>query len=204
LFKDDSQAQERKYYLAAVNDFPLEFPLIIGDAVHNLRSALDHSAHLLVTVGRGSPGPFPHVCFPIFENGSKYKAGLLGRVRGMRQDAIDAIDATEPYGGGNGETLYHLHCLNNIDKHRLLVTVWSNLQAHTLLPSQRAKLAERYLGSNPGGTAPDLSHVLIAPSIKHFPLKEGDVLLTIPFSEMEDTIQLRLDIAFGEPKGCRG
>jgi hypothetical protein len=204
LFKDDPQKKERSYYLAAVKNFPLDFPLIIGDAIHNLRSALDHLAHLLMSVGTASPGPFPHVYFPISEDASKYKADSRRKVQGMRQDAIEAIDAIEPYGGGAGEALYQLHCLNNIDKHRLLLTVWSYLQAHTLLPSQRAKVTERYIGSYPGGTPPDLRHVLIAPTVKHFPLKEGDVLLTIPHSEMEATMQLRLDIAFGEPKIIEG
>ena len=47
----------------------------------------------------------------------------------MRQDAIDAIRALEPYKGGKGENLWVLHRLNNIDKHRLIVTVGSSFQS---------------------------------------------------------------------------
>ena len=203
-FEDDAKAGERRYYLATAKNLPLDLALITGDAVHNLRSALDHLAYLLVNVGTHGTGPSSHVYFPIFENASKYKAGLSGKVKGMRQDAIDAISATEPYGGGNGDAFYQLHCLNNIDKHRLLLTVWANFQSHTLLPSQRAHAERIYLGSHPGGTPPDLRDVFIAPTVKRFPLKQGDIILTVPFAEVENNLQIRLDIAFGEPKVLQG
>jgi len=40
----------------------------------------------------------------------------------MRPEAIEAIDALKPYGGGN-DLLWRLHELNNSDKHRLLFTI---------------------------------------------------------------------------------
>jgi len=43
----------------------------------------------------------------------------------MGNAAINAIDTTEPYQGGKGHSLWVLHKLNNIDKHRLLITVGS-------------------------------------------------------------------------------
>jgi hypothetical protein len=197
--KDDAVTAERTYYLSVRREFPLELSVIIGDTLQNLRSSLDHLAYHLVAVGSGLPGPFPHVYFPIFEDFAKFKAGFLARVKGMRQDAIDAISAIEPYGGGKGKVLWNLHTLNNIDKHRLLIPAWANLIGHTLLPSQRARLIKNYLGSYPSGQAPDLRAMLIAPSVKRFPLKDGDPLLTISQSEMENRMDFRLAVAFGEP-----
>jgi hypothetical protein len=46
----------------------------------------------------------------------------------MRQEAIDAIDATKPYAGGN-DALWRIHKLNNVDKHRLLITVGSMVRS---------------------------------------------------------------------------
>jgi len=203
--KDDLHTGERTYYLASVRDIPHEIPLIVGDALSNLRSALDHLAHHLVIVGTGSPGPFPHVYFPIAKDTAEYNTKRDGRIKGMRQDAIDAINAIEPYESGAGKILWHLHCLNNIDKHRLLLTVWANLQGHSILPSQRTKIISQYFGSHPTATdAPNLKGTFIPPDIKRFPLKASDVLLTIPKSEMEEKMQFLLDLAFGEPKIVEG
>jgi hypothetical protein len=123
----------------------------------------------------------------------------------MRDDAIKAIDALEPYGGGKGEVLWHLHCLNNIDKHRMLLTVLASIDLHSMLPSQRAEAIEKYLGSYPGGTPPNLKGVFIAPTIKiSFPLKTGDKLLTIPKSEVEKDMKFFMHVAFGEPEIVKG
>lgn len=42
---------------------------------------------------------------------------------GVRQEVIDAIDATEPYKAGKGHALWQLKALNNPDKHELLLRV---------------------------------------------------------------------------------
>ena len=179
--KDNPQAGERTYYLASVKDIPHEIPLIVGDAIQNLRSALDHLAHHLVAVGTGSPGPFPRVYFPIAESASKYKSEAPGKTKGMRNNAVHAISAIEPHKGGKGEILWHLHCLNNIDKHRLLLTVWADLKGHSILPSQRAKLMSIYRGSHPAAKdVPVIKGAFIAPTAKMFPLKAGDILLPSP------------------------
>lgn len=202
--KDDADKGERSYYLTSVADIPDQIPLIVGDAVNNLRSALDHLAYHLMCVGRGSTGPFTGVSFPIAENAAKYKARRQGRTQGMRKDAVKEIDAIEPYGGGAGEYLWHLHCLNNIDKHRLLLPVWAGLRGHSPLPRQREAITKEFFGSYPRGLAPNLKGTFVPPDVKVFPLKAGDVLLTIPHSEMGDEVYFLLGIAFGEPKIAEG
>lgn len=201
---DDLQKRERRYYLAVAKDIPPAISLIAGDAIHNLRSSLDHLAHHLVAIGTGLPGPFTRTYFPICESASKYKTESAGKVKGMRQAAIDAIDAIEPYGGGAGHTLWQLHELDRIDKHRLLLTVYGELLSHSLLPSQREQIIKRYFASHPGGTPPDLSNTNIAPIRRISPLKEGDTLLTVPESELEQYMNFALGVAFGEPKILQG
>jgi hypothetical protein len=199
LPKDDAQKGQRSYYLSA-EEIPPVLSLIAGDAIQNLRSSLDHLAHHLVVLGKGRPGSFRHAYFPISESAAKYEAESPRKIAGMRQGAIDAINAIEPYQGGAGYTLWQLHELNNIDKHRLILTVYGELTGHSILPSQREQITKNYRGSHPGGTAPDLSRMSMAPSRGRVFLKDGDILLTVPISELEKYMNFVLGLSFGEPK----
>jgi hypothetical protein len=95
----------------------IESPRLPETFFKNLRSGLDHLAYALFMVGpRGTSGsPAKHVYFPISDDSTKYVAESRGKVKGMRRDAIDAINAVKPYKGGN-DTLWVLHKLNNVDK----------------------------------------------------------------------------------------
>lgn len=128
--KRDPQTRKLVYYVSSVCPTPVCFATVTGDIIQNLRSALDHLAYQLFVVGtNGSKAPGRHVSFLIAANAARYKSGLAGSVQGMRQDAINALSAVEPYNGGKGHQLWVLHELNNIDKYRLLVTVGSSYQS---------------------------------------------------------------------------
>jgi hypothetical protein len=110
---------------------PVPPPLlcIVGDAVHNLRSALDHLACELVRANRKGPGPqteFPILDGPITT--AKREARFAAKVEGMRQEVIDAIRDVHPYQGGNN-TLWRLHRLDAIDKHNVLLAGIGNITA---------------------------------------------------------------------------
>jgi hypothetical protein len=47
--------------------------------------------------------------------------GALPKTEGIPAGAVKLIEATKPYKGGY-DNLWILHELNNIDKHRLLIT----------------------------------------------------------------------------------
>jgi len=196
--KSDPKKGQRTYHLVSAKDIPPDISPVIGDILQNLRSALDHMAFQLFKVGPGgqSGGDGKHIYFPIFDGAAKYKSGVIGKVRGMRQNAIDAIQAVKAYKGGN-EILWRLHALNNLDKHRLLITAVSSLSAHSILPSVRVKLIEGFKGSRPGDPIPDLGETLM--HVRHVVLKAGDILLTIPESEVEQYMQFRFIITFAEP-----
>lgn len=202
--KDDPQTGDRSYYLAAAQDIPPVIPLIAGDVIHNLRSALDHLAYHLVYVGTGGAGPFKNVYFPISRSTELYRAERGGKVRGMRQDAVDAIDAIEPYRGGAGHTLWQLHALNIIDKHRLILTGYVELLGHSILPSQRKQMTAGYRGSYPGRTPPDFSNMSIMPRGGTRRLREGEILLTVPAAELEKQMNFVVGISFGEPQVLGG
>ena len=141
--KDDAHTRDRSYYLVGVRDIPDDVVAICGDALHNLRSALDHLASRLVQLAGNAPSI--DTCFPIADTEKKYgSAETRRKVKGMRQDAIDAMDALKPYKGGN-DTLWRLHRLNAIDKHRFLVTIGTAHVAHSMTPSERAKMGNIYV-----------------------------------------------------------
>jgi hypothetical protein len=88
-----------------------------GDTIHNLRSALDHLAYQLVLVGTPGVEPSRQVEFPIAKDVTTYETDKPRKVKGMRPEAVDAIDALKPYHGGT-EAFWRIHELDNIDKHR--------------------------------------------------------------------------------------
>jgi hypothetical protein len=93
-----------------------------GDVVHNLRTALDHLAHQLVLVGNPSVTPSRKIEFPILGSKQEYLKKKAGKTQGMREDALRAIDELKPYKEGN-PALWRLRELDNIDKHRMILSV---------------------------------------------------------------------------------
>ena len=174
--------------------------VIAGEVLHSLRGALDHLAYQLVLVGTGKPGPFSHVYFPIFNSAEDYEARKLGQIEGMRKEAIDAIDAIEPYKGGN-DVLWRLHRLNIVDKHRLLVTVGSRVRSVDLgaLMSSQMKFPD-------GTPVPKISAYFRASSDDPMvPLKAGDeVFIDGPDAEPNQHFEVRFEVALSEPRILAG
>jgi hypothetical protein len=114
----------------------------------------------------------------------------------MRQDAIKAICAIEPYLGGKGADLWPFHRLNNIDKHRLIIMVGSSYHSLGIaqviarnLPAHMRELME---------TA--TANLFIRPADNLFPLKAGDELfIDAPDAEEHNDMQFRFDIVIHEP-----
>jgi hypothetical protein len=194
--EDDLNTRKRTYYLLSVRDIPLEVVAVVGDVLHNLRSALDHLAYQLVVTAGNKPDR--RTAFPIADSAKKYVSSTFRRkVKGMRQDAIDRIDTIKPYKGGN-DVLWRLDELNNIDKHRLLITACSVNTARSMTPSERGELISIFEGSHPGESLPHSRNIL--KGVVPVPLKAGDKLWTVSESELEKNVQFHFDIAFNEPQ----
>jgi hypothetical protein len=97
-----------------------DLSIIAGDAIHNLRSALDLLAYQLVDAYSGKAGDA--TAFPIWRTEGQFLGGSAGYMRGAHPDAIRVMRNLKPYKGGN-ETLWRLHRLDATDKHRLLLAV---------------------------------------------------------------------------------
>jgi hypothetical protein len=84
--------------LKSTQTIPDEFLLVLGDALHNLRSALDYAMHAASTIWD------EHTKFPIRDTRDALIAAING---GLKQKAprevIDIIvDVIQPYKGGSG------------------------------------------------------------------------------------------------------
>jgi hypothetical protein len=195
----DPGSRRLVYSVASVRPAPLKLSALLGDTIHNLRSSLDHLAYQLVCVGTGK-SPSSHVYFPIADDHAKYIEQSRRQLKGVTPAALGTIDALKPYRGGNDE-LWRLHKLNNIDKHRVLITSGSafrsvNLGAHLSRkmqgPIASSPLAER-LANRPTVDA------YFRPADRLFPLKQGDeLLIDSPDAEVNDRLEFRFELAFGE------
>ena len=180
------------YYLVDVKPVPLRIAVMAGDALQNLRSALDHLAWQLVLAnGRN---PMSRTAFPIYDDLAKYKSESLRQVQGMSNAAIKAIDAVKPYKGGN-DTLWRLHRLNNVDKHRFVITAGLAFRSINLGAHVFATLAAQ----NSAFANMETIHAFFKTADRMFPLKAGDELfIDAPDGKVNEKMQFRFDVAFGE------
>jgi len=107
-----------------------QFALIIGDAVHNLRTALDLA---WVDTIQKIFGSAKHAKFPVCETVAKLESDL-SKGRKIRDTCFALYDLMvseiKPYEGGN-DAIWALHRLDILDKHRLLIPLL-NVGAVTL------------------------------------------------------------------------
>jgi hypothetical protein len=119
---------------------PDQLSTVLGDAVHNLRSALDHLAWALVEANGNVPDEDTQ--FPISRDLARFEAVIPRRLAGASDKAIEAIKDLKPYKGGN-HVLWAVHELDIIDKHRLIVPVASAHTASEVRFSYHADPAEK-------------------------------------------------------------
>ena len=183
------------YFVSRIVEVPPEIPVVAGDVLQNLRSALDHIAYRLVLSGAGSM-PTQHVYFPIALDLQRYNEKKTRDLRGASPAVINAVDAVKPYRGGT-DALWRLHKLNNIDKHRLLLTVGSAFHSFDVAAVMQKHFED--LARSSGGIHVQLPPFFFSPSDRMFPLKSGtELFLDLPDAVPNDRIQFRFDIALQE------
>jgi len=105
----------------------LEWGVLIGDVLHNLRSSLDHLAYII----GGDPPPNEGGSeFPIFWSRTDYRKKGAPKIVGACDHAQAVIEDLQPYHRGDEarakrHPLWFLHELYNVDKHRLVHVVTS-------------------------------------------------------------------------------
>lgn len=134
---------ETAKHVYRVYDLPVvdpEWALEIGEVLYQLRSALDHLAWQLVLLTNGTPNnqtQFPIKDSPDDKNGKTIPLRNLVIPKIKNAKILKLIDECQPYNSGlsapltpakaRTTPLWHLHALNIVDKHRLLLVVVSAL-----------------------------------------------------------------------------
>lgn len=123
-----------------IEKLPLRWSLICGDAIHNLRSALDHLVRELVLAGDGKPGKWNS--FPIYTDSEDFDRDVRFRKKNRGWGPLEGIDPggqawaaieqAQPYYSGHppGDPLAMLKTLDDMDKHRTLIV-------HMLFPAEQ-------------------------------------------------------------------
>jgi hypothetical protein len=189
--KADLQAGKVVYTMDWVKDAPDEVSSIAGEVIQNLRSALDHLAYQLFLRG-GGIGTGKQIYFPIGGSKTSYENKKSSQTHGMTQQAVAAIDALRPYKGGN-DVLWQLHELNNVDKHRLILTVGSALRS--------TDLGDYFQQCAPPGSL--LSKVeglswFVKGKDSDYPLKVGTVVFTDQTTTEIKKLKMRFELVLYE------
>jgi hypothetical protein len=166
-------------YIESLLPIPVEIALIIGDAVHNLRSALDHLAWQLVLSNGETPTKKTY--FPIQDPSQEFTpVSEDKRIEGISLAAKHFFEEVQPRNTGD-DTLWRLHTLDIADKHRLLIT--AQVASHSW-----------------GVSAPGNIDTLWFPEAVHV-VAVGDEIINIPTStygrQKHEDFQLAIDIVFG-------
>lgn len=104
---------------------PIEWALIAGDAIHNMRSALDHLACALVI--RNGNDPTNRTSFPIYPQRPS-RGAIEGKLEGMAVADAEQIRAMQPYLDPQSDRsimLLKLSRLDNDDKHKLVAPTYA-------------------------------------------------------------------------------
>lgn len=125
----------------------LRWGAVLGEIVHDFRSALDNLVWQLVLLNGGVPDEAHN--FPVRAKPSASgftiemrrqwtdKRGALrhGPLFGVSDDAANIVETSQPYNGGRALLLQRLHGFWNLDKHRHLAPVSVVAQAPVLIPA---------------------------------------------------------------------
>lgn len=178
-----AQIEHTTLYVKSLSSPPTDLGLIIGDVVHNLRSAFDHLAWHLVERGGGTPNKDTY--FPICWNpkGAEKFASACGKgeIKKIPKGAEKLLLDVQPYMSGD-DTLRVIHELDIHDKHRLLITVATGYKEWSVTVG--------------GGVVIPFEQWNVVP------LEAGDHITNLPTSTYErephENYKLRIEVAFGQ------
>jgi hypothetical protein len=130
LTHDDPNTRDRIYGIEIIKPPPtVEWGVLIGEFIHNLRSSLDHLAYALCLAHTPGKTPPPATEFPIFWDENRFddvkSGGGRYKIRGMSwamQCAIRDLQPCQRGGAAKSQSLWILQEMSNIDKHRYIHT----------------------------------------------------------------------------------
>ena len=185
--RPDEEVGDYAYIIDSVSTPKVEWGVLIGELVHNLRSALDHAVYA------AARKPSNETQFPIFTSNEDWAKRSCSMLYSVPDDVSELIEKAQPYhlDQPSMHVLAVLRVLSNHDKHRLLHTAALTVQ-----------------GAAPGfGPARDIAeiHEIALPGLGK-PLRPGLKLVNVilkpdgPNPQMKMYGEFTIGIAFCHPK----
>ena len=176
----------------------------IGEFIHDLRSALDHTIYEIVLFQTKRASTSTKLQFPIFETYEGFnRRGIPKQLPGVKADAVQLIRAEQPFPnseGGTGEgtasPIWHLHELSNADKHRTLSTTGTLLHQFDFEFAPLTRTLENVQRTT-RGLGPLQQYAILATI-------DSPDLTECPFENQAIKGRLGIDIAFDEGKPSVG
>jgi hypothetical protein len=187
-------------YLLYINDIksiPVEWSVVIGDALHNMRSSLDALTYAISAkvLPNATNNQVNRLQFPICDNFGLFAGEWCKRLPHLDNTIRAAFESLQPYSGSPrplGNPLERLRDLHNIDKHRHLVLAFVNLHS-----------------GNVGINHPDIPGGLTV-SMRSGILKNGAVVAeyalppSVDYANVDMTAGMGLDITFDHGRPAQG
>jgi hypothetical protein len=146
------EGQTVEYVLYAVirERPPIGLATVIGDAVQNMRAALDYLVYELAPPEVRKTG---RTKFPIFTDEQAFKDYAPPMIEGITGDTRDVIERMQPYNAtktASNDPLAILQKLSNRDKHRLLIPVIAAVNRMSVwVSSDNADVRFHFLNGGP-------------------------------------------------------
>ena len=186
VVEQDSKSPNHLWTLRVRNEVPCHFSVIIGDAIHNLRSSLDLLASTLVEMNGGNT---KDVYFPFGDNVDGLESAIKKRhIDRAGEDVVEIIRSLQPYKGGN-EMLRAIHDLNITDKHKALI------------PATHYVGIKNFQMINASGPLITINGLHVGP------IKDGKVLMNLPPAiniKVGQYFQPSFKITFGQGQPLEG
>lgn len=189
IVENDLKTSDRVIKLRICEPCPSRLLTVLGDAIHNLRSSLDHLMWQLVLANGRTPNK--NTFFPIHDTKVAFDNARKQREQEIGIQATDLLNELKPYAGGN-DMFWSLHHLDIIDKHRFLITTVASNVGVSVYSGVPLPIEFFF----PDSTS----------AVRTFPTSDavgdGTVLFRMPLSHMKNATyvdpEFSFHIAFGE------
>lgn len=193
----EPESDRETHFIKEEVPLPLDFALIIGDAVHNLRSALD--VLMFSMIGGKAKRP-ERVMFPFAKRADTLVSAMQNSEAQLAGEKVVAeIERLKPYPDGN-KWLAALHALDIADKHKLIIptTTTASMSAHEL-----ALMLPSIVGREGVNIVINKGTSFVSSSIGNRATRLANRRNIRP-GEYERDIQPTFEIAFGEGQPMEG
>lgn len=128
-------------WVVSINPFtepPPRVPVILGDVLHNLRSALDHLVCQLALLDTGETADCAKTQFPITSSEDNFMEKEPAGLRGLSDVHRAQIERHQPYHAGarmHDHVLMIVSSFNNVDKHAVVHPLFGYYRGFADIPT---------------------------------------------------------------------